>query len=76
MEEPEIKENVGGDKALTQRAIRTLLDEGKLMRSGQGRRGDPYLYYNSHFLISSTYINEQNEKSEDIPKQAALMMDI
>jgi len=72
--EPEIKEAVGGNNLLTQKAIRKLLADGLLTREGQGRKGDPYRYGlsatppHSHFLTSPIGISEQSEKSEHLPE--------
>jgi hypothetical protein len=42
--EADIKERVGGPKGLTSKAVRVLLEEGLLERTGAGKKGDPYLY--------------------------------
>jgi len=43
--ESAIKELVGGTNGgHTSKAIRTLFDEGKLTRTGGGKKGDPFLY--------------------------------
>jgi hypothetical protein len=42
--ETAIKEVIGGNGGLTSQAIRALFDEGKLSRTGRGRKGDPFLY--------------------------------
>ncbi len=40
-----IKELVGGTNAgLTSKAVLSLFEEGKLTRSGKGKKGDPFLY--------------------------------
>jgi hypothetical protein len=43
-DEPTILSGVGGDKASTGKALRALHAEGRLCRTGDGRKGDPYLY--------------------------------
>lgn len=43
--EAALKELAGGtNKGLTSKAVRALYDEGKLIRSGAGKKGDPFLY--------------------------------
>ena len=44
MTEPQIRKAVGGNGKLAGNAIRSLLVAGKLERTGEGRKGDPYLY--------------------------------
>ncbi len=44
LSEPDIRQRVGGNQTLTAKAIRHLVDDGKMSRSGGGRRNDPYLY--------------------------------
>src|SRR5262249_8228775 len=42
--EADIRERVGGNSGLVGKAIRRLLDQGGLVRTGEGRRGNPYQY--------------------------------
>lgn len=42
--ENDLKERIGGEGGLTAKAIRELYNEGKLTRTGEGKRGHPYLY--------------------------------
>lgn len=42
--EPQIKELVGRDQTGTAIAIRRLVENGLLVRSGAGKKGDPFLY--------------------------------
>lgn len=44
MSEEEIREEVGGNRKTTGQAIRSLLADGKLFRTGDGKRGNPYQY--------------------------------
>jgi hypothetical protein len=44
VEERAIHDAVDGRKATKERALRRLFDEGKIIRTGGGKRGDPYLY--------------------------------
>jgi hypothetical protein len=44
--EATIKELVGGTNGgLTSKAVRSLFEEGRLERSGKGKKGDPFLYW-------------------------------
>ncbi len=42
--EDEIKILMGGDHTLVAKALRTLLGDGKVLRSGSGKKGNPYRY--------------------------------
>ena len=42
--EPDIRARVGGNESTTGKALRALVDEGKIARTGKGKRGDPYHY--------------------------------
>ena len=44
VEEKTITEEVEGNNARKKKALRLLLGEGKIVRSGKGKRNDPYLY--------------------------------
>ncbi len=42
--EADVKERIGGAQGLISRAIRSLVEEGKVIRNGEGKRGNPYTY--------------------------------
>jgi hypothetical protein len=42
--EPQIVERIGGNATKVAKAVRALVNEGKLVRSGGGKKGDPYFY--------------------------------
>jgi AAA domain-containing protein/primase-like protein len=42
--ESDLKERVGGTQGLVSKAIRALVEESKLTRSGEGKKGNPYTY--------------------------------
>jgi AAA domain len=44
LSEADLKERIGGNQVHTAKAIRLLYEAGMLRRSGEGRRGKPYLY--------------------------------
>jgi hypothetical protein len=44
MEESLLRSKVAGDNNLAARALRDLVDDGRVERSGGGKRGDPYVY--------------------------------
>jgi hypothetical protein len=73
--EGDIKERIGGNQGLTSKAVRALLEEGRLLRTGTGKRAAPYHYQkitattceDSRFLGSPIYENPQypeNPKSD------------
>lgn len=43
--EPDIREAVGGDRVVVSAALRRAVAERLVFRSGQGRRGSPFLYF-------------------------------
>lgn len=53
VDEPAIREAVEGRRAVKVKTLRRLVEEGRVIRSGQGRKGDPYLYVlaDSGFLV-------------------------
>jgi hypothetical protein len=59
LSEAAIKELAGGsNKGLTSKAVRALYDEGKLTRSGAGKKGDPFLYQLASAAKSSSGFDE------------------
>lgn len=58
--EPEIHEAVESRLAVKRRALRQLVAEGKLSRTGKGGKGDPYKYSRS---LVPTYIREQEKQA-------------
>ena len=49
MEEKDIRDELEGNNKITSKALRNLVSEGKLQRSGNGKRGDPYRYSIANF---------------------------
>ena len=49
--EPEIGDVVEGKNTLKRKALRELTGQGKIARSGSGKRGDPYLYGKGSTLV-------------------------
>lgn len=54
LSEKEIGEYVERNRNLISKALRRLLEEGAIKRSGSGKRGDPFRYENSLLLYSDT----------------------
>jgi AAA domain/DnaB-like helicase N terminal domain len=48
MTESEIREAVGGDRAVVAKAIRQAAETRRVIRTGEGRRGSPFLYAFRH----------------------------
>lgn len=51
MEEREIYERVAKNKTLVAKALRLLVEQEKVVRTGSGKRGDPYLYQKAPLRI-------------------------
>jgi hypothetical protein len=62
VEERTIHENVEGRKGTKAKALRRAVEVQKVRRTGNGKRGDPYLYQNSRFLVPD--IGREPEKPE------------
>ena len=56
--EPEITNTVEGRTGLIRRALRALVEAQQIVRTGQGKRNDPYRY--SCFLVPGTYQEQEN----------------
>lgn len=65
VEEAEIHEAVEGRTGVKRRALRILVEQQKITRTGAGRRGDPYRYTVSLSLVP-TYIRERENKKPKI----------
>ncbi len=68
--EPEITEAVEGKTKFVRRALRQLVEQGKVFRDGCGKRGDPYRY---HFSFScSQHIAGTREQETEKPAQTRM----
>jgi len=74
VEEPAIHDAVEGRKAVKERALRRLVAERRVTRTGAGRKGDPYRYADSPFLPPATPGEGAEGESETarIPATVAL----
>jgi hypothetical protein len=61
--EPEITEAVGGATKFVRRALRQLVEQGKVSREGGGKRGDPYRYQFS-FSCSCTIAGTRKQETQ------------
>ncbi|HEX7422873.1 MAG TPA: AAA family ATPase [Terriglobales bacterium] len=52
-DEGTIRDAVEGRKQVKVHALRALIDDGKVERTGTGKKGDPYLYFISGSLVPS-----------------------
>jgi AAA domain len=66
--EPEIKEHVEGNNRLKQTALRELIKDLHVERTGTGKKGDAYKFSLSHSSIYQKWESE-NHKSESIPRE-------
>ena len=62
--EPEIGDAVEGKTTLKRKALRDLTRQGKIVRLGTGKRGDPFRYA-SCFLVPDPVKNSGNKKLSD-----------
>jgi hypothetical protein len=51
--EADIRERVGGNNTLTGKAIRQLVDDGRLVRAGAGKKNAPYRYSHAVKMLDS-----------------------
>ncbi|MCX6112567.1 MAG: AAA family ATPase, partial [Proteobacteria bacterium] len=71
--EKDIKENIEGTNTYRVKALRNLVDTGKVIRDGKGGKGDPYHY--SCSLVPSIYIEQQNKKNLNLTDEQKLRFD-
>jgi hypothetical protein len=64
--EKDIRERIGGNTGLVPKALRLGLESMRIERSGEGKRGSPYVYRLQNgfsFPVSPLDENQQNEKT-------------
>lgn len=70
--EADIKERIGGKQGIISKAIRELYEHGALIRTGEGKRGNPYSYQKTVSGQKSDFQIEQEKtrfsRSTDIEK--------
>jgi len=64
--EPEINEAIEGRNSCKRRALRELAEQGKIVRSGSGKRGDPYHYEKACTLVPAPMRNIGDKKLPDV----------
>lgn len=71
LSDEEIRDRIGGNKALTGKALRSGYDDGRFIRTGEGRRGKPYLYSLADIPFSRfpTMEKQENEKTGIVDKE-------
>ena len=63
--EGDIRERAGGNQSLVSKALRALCDAGEVLRSGAGKRGDPYQYQKSSVSRFSIYTEPRNQENRE-----------
>jgi hypothetical protein len=63
--EPDIRARVGGNESTTGKALRALVDEGKVARTGKGKRGDPYQYRRAGVSEEGKAAEPEREEAAD-----------
>lgn len=70
--EAEIKERVGGNsKGIISKAIRLLFDEKQLNREGDGKKGNPFLYYKNLENLENLETPRNEFKENEKPRNEA-----
>ena len=64
MTEKEIDDAVEGRTEFLRKALRNLVESGKITRTGAGKKSSPYLYQDSRFLVPAPIKNIGNKQSE------------
>lgn len=64
--EPEINEAIEGRNSCKRRALRELAEQGKIVRSGSGKRGDPYHYEKACTLVPAPMKNIGDKRLPDV----------
>ncbi len=69
VEESVIQENVDGRKGIKAKALRRLVEEGKVTRDGVGKKGKPFVYSKAGFLVPlmSGELANEKKKSDQTP---------
>ena len=62
--EPEIEESVAGRTGVKRKALRALVEQGKVVRDGSGKKGDPFKYKCS-FSCSPIYVGTREQESKN-----------
>jgi hypothetical protein len=62
--EPEIEKSVEGKTGVKRKALRTLVEQGKVGREGSGRKGDPFKY-KCLFPCSPIYAETRKQESQN-----------
>jgi DNA-binding transcriptional regulator GbsR (MarR family) len=70
--EKEIWERVGKGHSIVSKALRQLVEQKKINRTGKGKRGDPFIYEKNSLFLSSEYIEESRReiKSNNNPSES------
>jgi len=66
--EPEINDAIEGRNSCKRRALRELTEQGKIIRSGSGKRGDPY-HYEARTLVPALIKNIGDKKFPDVAEE-------
>ena len=68
IDEKEIHEGVEGRKSIKVKALRALVEQDKVLRTGGGKRGNPYLYFVSGSLVPTICREPEYQKRKTEPK--------
>lgn len=66
VEEKTIGEGIEATKTYQVRALRQLVSESKVERSGEGKKGSPYHYKNAGFLVRDIYCEPENQNKKSV----------
>jgi hypothetical protein len=74
--EKEIWERVGKGHSIVAKALRQLVEQKKINRTGKGKRGDPFIYEKNSLFLSSVYIEESRREIKSGDNQQESLGDI
>jgi hypothetical protein len=68
--ERDIDEAIEGRTSYKRRAIRELVGSGQVIRTGAGKRGDPFRYQNARSLVPTPVQNDRNNKCSEVKAES------
>ncbi|GEM_PF-673359 len=76
LSEKEIWERAGKGHSIVSKALRQLFEQKKIIRTGKGKRGDPFIYEKNSLFLSSEYIEESRREIKSNNNHSELLVNI